>query len=166
VVGDVTVVHPFEPVYNEYSQVLILGTIPSVTSREENFYYGHPQNRFWKVISCLTGHPLPITIVEKKNLLLMEGIALWDVLQSCDIEQSRDSSITNPVANDLDMIFKKASIKAVFTNGKKAQELYKKLCYPKTNIKSQCLPSTSPANGSYNLEKLLWEWSVILKYIL
>lgn len=160
------VVHPFEPIYNEYSQVLILGTIPSVTSREENFYYGHPQNRFWKVISCLTGHPLPLTIEEKKSILLMEGIALWDVLHSCDIEQSKDSSISNPEANDLEIIFQKASIKAVFTNGKKAQELYKKLCYPKTKIKSHCLPSTSPANGSYNLEKLLWEWSAILKYLL
>lgn len=160
-----TVVHPFEPIYNEQSQILILGTIPSVVSREENFYYGHPQNRFWKVLSCLTGHPLPQTIQEKKELLLKERIALWDVLKSCDIDQSKDSSITEPMANDFDELFKRASLKAIFTNGKKAQELYKKLCYPKTRFKSQCLPSTSPANGSYNLERLLWEWSVVLKYI-
>ncbi len=161
-----TVVHPFEPIYNEYSQILILGTIPSVVSREENFYYGHPQNRFWKVISCLTGHPLPVTVQEKTSLLLGEGIALWDVLKSCDIDQSKDSSITNPVANDMEAVFKRASLKAVFTNGRKAQDLYKKLCYPKTGVKSQCLPSTSPANGSYSLERLLWEWSVVIKYIL
>ena len=159
------VIHPFEPVYNGYSKILILGTFPSVASREENFYYGHPQNRFWKVISCLTGQSLPQTIGDKKELLLREGIALWDVLKSCDIEQSKDSSIQNPVPNDFDKIIHETAIRAVFTNGKKAQELYRKLCYPKTEIKSHCLPSTSPANGSYNLERLLWEWSVILKYI-
>ncbi len=159
------VIHPFDPIYNEHSKVLILGTFPSVKSREENFYYGHPQNRFWKVIACLTGHNPLQSIEAKKELLLQEGIALWDVLKSCDIDQSKDSSIQNPVPNDFEKIFRKASINAVFTNGKKAQELYKKLCYPITKMKSHCLPSTSPANGSYNLERLLWEWSVILKYI-
>lgn len=159
------IVHPFELIYNEHSKIMILGTIPSVTSREMNFYYGHPQNRFWRVISSLTGQPLPQTIEAKKELLLQEGVALWDVLKSCDIDQSKDSSISNPIPNDFEVIFNKISIKAVFTNGKKAQELYNKLCYPKTNFISHCLPSTSPANGSYNLERLMQEWSILLQYI-
>ena len=160
-----TVVHPFKPVYNENSKIIVLGTIPSVKSREENFYYGNPRNRFWKVLSCLTGHPLPLTVRDKKELLLDGGIALWDVLKSCDIDQSKDSSIINPVPNDFSGIINRTGIKAVFTNGKKAQELYRKLCYPRTNLKSRCLPSTSPANGGYSLERLLSEWSVLLKYI-
>lgn len=159
------VVHPFEPVYHSHSRILILGTFPSVKSREENFYYGHPQNRFWKVISCLTGHKLPESIEEKKELLAFEGIALWDVLKSCDIDLSKDSSIMNPVANDLSVILSKCRIEAIFTNGKKAGELYRKLCYPETQIKNHGLPSTSPANGHYSLERLMWEWSVILKYL-
>jgi len=159
------VVHPFEPVYHNHSRILILGTFPSVKSREENFYYGHPKNRFWEVLSCLTGHPLPETIEEKKELLACEGIALWDVLKSCDIEKSKDSTIMNPVANDLSIIFDNCHIEAVFTNGKKAGELYRKYCYPNTNMKCHTLPSTSPANGRYNLEKLMWEWSAILKYL-
>jgi hypoxanthine-DNA glycosylase len=163
--GEYMVVHPFEPIYHTHSKILILGTIPSVKSREENFYYGHPQNRFWKVISCLTGHPVPETIEAKKELLAFEGIALWDVLKSCDIDQSKDSSIMNPVANDLSAILSKCRIDAIFTNGKKADELYRKLCYPKTQKKSHVLPSTSPANGHYNIEKLMWEWSVILKHL-
>ncbi|HHW21924.1 MAG TPA: DNA-deoxyinosine glycosylase [Clostridiaceae bacterium] len=157
--------HPFEPIYHSHSRILILGSFPSVRSREENFYYGHPQNRFWKVISCLTGHKLPETIEEKKELLACEGIALWDVVKSCDIDQSKDSSIMNPVANDLSVILSSCHIEAIFTNGKKADELYRKLCYPQTRIKSQYLPSTSPANGHYSLERLMWEWSVILKYL-
>lgn len=110
-----TVVHPFEPVYDEYSKIIVLGTIPSVKSREENFYYGHPRNRFWHVISRLTGRPLPLTVRDKKELLLDEGIALWDVLKSCDIDQSKDSSIINPVPNDFSGIMGRSDIKAVFT---------------------------------------------------
>lgn len=159
------VVHPFEPVYHSHSRILILGTFPSVKSREENFYYGNPQNRFWKVISCLTGHAIPESIEGKKELLALEGIALWDVLKSCDIDFSKDSSITNPIANDLSIILSNCRIEAVFTNGKKAGELYRKLCYPKTQIKNHSLPSTSPANGNYSLERLMWEWSEILKYL-
>lgn len=159
------VVHPFEPIYHSHSRILILGTFPSVKSREENFYYGHPQNRFWRVLSCLTGHTLPETIEEKKEFLACEGIALWDVLKSCEIENSKDSTIMNPVANDLSIIFDNCHIEAVFTNGKKAGELYRKYCYPFTHIKSHTLPSTSPANGRYSIERLMWEWSVILKYL-
>ncbi len=158
-------IHPFEPVYNEHSRILILGTFPSVASREENFFYGHPRNRFWHLISTLTNNDLPRSIEDKKALLLKEGIALWDVLKSCDIEKSSDSSITNPVPNDLNEIFNKARIKAVFTNGNKAQELYKKFIYPKTGFQSICLPSTSPANAGYNMDRLKKEWSRILEYL-
>ncbi|MCX7772010.1 MAG: DNA-deoxyinosine glycosylase [Clostridia bacterium] len=159
------VIHPFEPVYDRNSKILVLGTIPSVKSREENFFYGHPQNRFWKMISCLTGRTLPTTIEQKKTLLLEERIGLWDVLHSCDIELSKDSSILHPVANDFTEILEITGITHIFTNGNKAQELYMRLCYPKTRIKSHALPSTSPANGRFTLEKLMWEWSVILKYL-
>ncbi len=159
------VVHPFDPIYHSHSRILILGTFPSVKSREENFYYGHPQNRFWRVLSCLTGHPLPESIEEKKEFLALEGIAIWDVLKSCEIENSKDSTITNPVANDLSVILNNCHIEAIFTNGKKAGELYRKYCHTPTHIKSHSLPSTSPANGHYSLEKLMWEWSEILKYL-
>lgn len=156
-------VHPFEPVYDSCSKILILGTFPSVKSREENFYYGHPHNHFWKVLSALTGCPLPRDIKEKKDLLLKEKIALWDVLKSCEIDASRDSSIRDPVANDLRPILANSSIEAIFTNGRKAGELYKRLCYPDTFIESHVLPSTSPANAQYTLERLIREWSIILK---
>lgn len=159
------IIHPFEPVYNKHSRILILGTFPSVISREENFYYGYTRNRFWSVISILTGNPLPLNIDEKKNLLHNEKIAVWDVLKSCDIDQSKDSSIINPIPNDLNGIFDKSNIKAVFTNGRKAEELYERLCYPITGFKGMFLPSTSPANAGYSLEKLLAEWSVILKFL-
>lgn len=159
------VVHPFEPVYNSYSKILILGTFPSVKSREENFYYGHPQNRFWKVLSGLVGHCLPQGIKEKKAFLVLEKIALWDVLESCEIDASKDSSIRNPVANDLSIVLTNSNIEAIFTNGKKAEELYRRLCYPRTLIESYVLPSTSSANGHYTLERLIKEWSIILKHL-
>lgn len=157
--------HPFEPIFDEHSRILILGTFPSVKSRELSFYYSHPRNRFWQVVSDLTHNELPLSIEDKKALLLKEGIALWDVLKSCDIDKSSDSSITNPVPNDLNGIFRKAQIRAVFTNGRKAQDLYIKFIYPKTGIKSTCLPSTSPANAGYSFERLKKEWSIILEYL-
>jgi TDG/mug DNA glycosylase family protein len=159
------VVHPFEPVYDENSKILILGTIPSIASRENLFFYGHPQNRFWKIISTLTKNPLPLTVKEKRDLLLKNNIALWDVLKCCEIDKSRDSSIMNPIPNDFTDILSRASIKAVFANGKKAHQLYTELCYTKTGIESIYLPSTSPANGRYNLSRLLSEWEIILTYI-
>lgn len=159
------VIHPFEPVYNSHSQILILGTFPSVKSRAMDFYYAHPQNRFWKVLSSITGCDQPDTIREKIEFLHLKNIALWDVVKSCYIEASKDSTIKNSVANDLSVIFKNSCIKAVFTNGKKAGELYQKLCYPSTLIKSHILPSTSSANGHYSLESLIRKWSVILEYI-
>ena len=149
--------HPFDPVYDENSRILILGSFPSVRSREENFYYGHPQNRFWKLLSKLYGVPTPQTIEEKKKFLLRRGIALWDVISSCEIENSSDQSIREAVVNDLSEIFKRADIQAVFANGKAAWKLYRK--YHGNNV--YCLPSTSPANATWTMEKLEKTWTII-----
>lgn len=158
--------HTFNPVYDENSQVLILGTIPSPKSREHGFYYGHPQNRFWRIISDVLGEPLPNTIDEKKSLLLTHHIALWDVLASCDIAGAKDSSIKNAVANDFGEILSGTCIAAIFTTGMKATKLYQQLCYPKTNVPSTYLPSSSPANcGNFTYEELVSEYSKICNYL-
>ena len=117
-------IHPLEPIFDENSRILILGTFPSVKSRETKFYYGHPRNRFWKVISTLVGEPIPTTIEEKTTLLLRHGIALWDVLSSCEIKGSSDSSISNPKPNDRGAIIQKTQLRHIFTNGKKSRHLY------------------------------------------
>lgn len=153
--------HGIDPVYDADSRVLILGSFPSVASREVGFFYGHRQNRFWRVMSIVTGEKLPETINEKKALLINNGIALWDVISSCDIEGSADSSIRNVSANDLSPIFTAARIQKVFCNGKKAQALYDKYLLPVWGIQSVCLPSTSPANAAYSLERLASEWKQI-----
>ncbi len=150
--------HPIEPVYDENSRILILGSFPSVKSREAGFFYGHPQNRFWKVISAVCGKSVPVTIDEKCKLLLDNQIAVWDVIKSCDITGSSDSSIKNVVANDLNVILSQADIKKIFVNGKKAEELYKKYIEPITGRKAICLPSTSPANAAWSLERLIVAW--------
>ncbi|AFA49362.1 DNA-deoxyinosine glycosylase [Acetobacterium woodii] len=151
--------HPFEPIYNNVSQILILGSFPSVKSRAAEFYYHHPQNRFWKVISALTDAPEPKTIAAKKALLLEQRIAVWDVIYSCDIVGSSDASIKNVVPNDIAKLLNKTSIKTVYANGGKAAELYNRYCYQQTNKKIIKLPSTSPANARYSLEKLIECWS-------
>ena len=151
--------HPFDPIYNEHSKILILGSFPSVRSREENFYYGHPQNRFWKLLAGLYCEAVPQTVEEKEGFLLRNGIALWDVISSCEIENSSDGSIRNAEVNDLSRIFKTADIRAVFTNGKAADRLYRKY----HGNTSRCLPSTSPANAAWSLEKLTGAWAVILE---
>ena len=152
--------HPFEAIYDKNSKILILGSFPSVKSREQKFFYGHPQNRFWKVISAIFKEEIPKSIPEKKKMLISNKIALWDVIASCEIIGSSDSSITNAVPNDLTPIFKSATIEKVFCNGPKSFELYQKYIYPKNNIKAEKLPSTSPANAAFNLEKLIKEWSL------
>jgi len=159
-------VHPFPPIFDKNSRILILGTIPSVASRQNQFYYGHPQNRFWKVLSAVLETRLPETIQEKKELLLSHGIALWDVLASCRIELSKDSSIREPVANDFSPILENARICAVYANGKTAGNLYRKLAYPRTGIPCTILPSTSPANASYHLDKLTEAWMIIREHLL
>ncbi|MCI8280741.1 MAG: DNA-deoxyinosine glycosylase [Lachnospiraceae bacterium] len=154
--------HEFEPVYNRNSRVLILGTFPSVKSREQHFYYGHPQNRFWKVIAALTNAPVPASIPEKKELLLSNGIAVWDVIASCDIIGSSDTSIKNVIPADIPAVLSNSSIKQIYGNGAKACQLYDKYLLPKTNLPIQKLPSTSPANAAFSLEKLIESWQVIV----
>lgn len=150
--------HEFEPVFNEGSKILILGTFPSVKSRENHFFYGHPRNRFWAVVAALTKWELPTTIEEKKRLLLSNGIAIWDVIESCEIQGSSDSSIRNVVPADLSRIFDKAAIQAVYANGGKAYELYMKYSFEKTGRAIKKLPSTSPANAAFRLERLVEVW--------
>lgn len=150
--------HPILPVYDEASQILILGSFPSVKSREQKFFYGHPQNRFWKVLASLTKEEVPGSVEEKKKLLLKNHIAVWDVIASCEINGSSDSSIRNVVANDLSIILKEAKIKKIYTNGTKAYELYKRFTFPLTKIEPIKLPSTSPANAAYSLERLISMW--------
>ena len=118
--------HDFEPVFDENSKVLILGTFPSVKSRENQFYYGHPQNRFWKVIAGLTESEVPQTIEEKKKLLLEHGIAIWDVIESCDIIGSSDSSIKNVVPADIERVVANSKIQNIYANGGTAKKLYEK----------------------------------------
>lgn len=155
--------HGFEPVYDKNSRVLILGTLPSVKSTEQGFYYGHPQNRFWRLMAELLGCHKPSSVEEKKNMLLSGGIALWDVIKRCDIEGSSDASIRNAEPNDIMRILSDADIKAIYANGGKAAELYNKLILPVTGREIITLPSTSPANASWNFERLKDAWSVILK---
>ena len=158
------IIHPIAPVYDENSKILILGSFPSVKSREYGFFYGHPQNRFWKVISKICNEKTPESIDDKKALLLRNGIALWDVIASCEITGSADSSIKNAVPNDLSRIFETAEIKAVFTNGKTAHRLYEQ--YNKNGIKAVCLPSTSPANAVWTEDKLYKHWkNEIYRYL-
>jgi len=149
--------HPFDPVFDSNSRILILGSFPSVKSREQGFFYGHPQNRFWRVTASVMACPVPESIDEKRVFLLKNGIALWDVIASCEIENSADSSIRNAVANDLSVIFSGADIQAVFTNGKTADRLYRK--YIGEN--DVCLPSTSPANAAWTLDRLIAAWRCI-----
>lgn len=155
--------HNFEPVYNSYSRVLILGSFPSVKSREQNFYYGHPQNRFWKVLAQITGWKVPQTISEKKDMLLTNQIAIWDVIASCDIIGSSDSSIKNVVVNDFERVLLEAPIRQIYANGAKAYELYRKYALKQTGREIVKLPSTSPANAAWSMERLCEAWSVITK---
>lgn len=153
--------HPIDPVFDKDSRVLILGSFPSVRSREEGFFYGHPQNRFWKVTARVFGEEVPKTVEEKKAFLLRNHIALWDVIGSCDIEGSSDASIRNATVNDISHILKTARIKAVFLNGRKAYSLYQKYMYPDVKREGICLPSTSPANAMWSVDKLTAEWKQI-----
>lgn len=155
--------HNIQPVYNNQSQILILGSFPSVKSREGQFFYHHPQNRFWKVLAHIYHYPTPTTVNEKKEFLLKHHIALWDVIARCDIQGSSDSSIANVVINDISKIVTKAPIQMIYTNGQKAHQLYQKHCLSITHQEDICLPSTSPANATYSLEKLIEKWNIILQ---
>lgn len=157
--------HPFPPLYDEKSKVLILGSFPSVKSREQMFFYGHPQNRFWKVISAVVGAQTPVTIEEKSSLLHANHIALWDVIASCDISGSSDSSIRNVVVNDFSEIFHNAQIEQIFVNGKTAEKYYNRFVRDTIGREAVCLPSTSPANAGWSTQRLVEVWGVIKDYL-
>lgn len=161
----VHVKHEFEPIYDDKSVILILGTLPSVKSRESSFYYGHPQNRFWKLLAALFDEELPTSIEEKKALLYRNRVAVWDVVESCDIVGSSDNSIKNVIPADIAGLLTKSNIKAVFANGSLAKKLYDQYALPLTGVEAMKLPSTSPANAQYNLEKLIKNWEIICKTI-
>lgn len=156
------IVHPIPPLFDKNSEILILGSFPSVKSREECFFYGHPQNRFWKIIARVLNEETPGTIQEKKAMMQKHNIAMWDVIYSCEIEGSADSTIKNVVPNDLNVILETAKIKRIYVNGKKAEAMYKKYTEKKTGIKATVLPSTSPANAAWNEDRLFEEWKKIL----
>lgn len=157
--------HPFAPIYNENTKILILGTFPSVKSRENAFYYGHTQNRFWQVLSEVFQAPLPQTTEEKTAFLLQHHVGVWDVLASCEIKGSADSTIAAPIPNDIIPLLNDAPIEKIYTNGKKAFVLYEKYILPNSGVNAIALPSTSPANASYSLEKLIQAWIQIADFL-
>lgn len=158
-------VHPIAPFYDENSKILILGSFPSVSSRRDMFFYAHPQNRFWKVLASVLERDAPCTTDEKRKLLRTGHIALWDVIGECTIEGSSDSSIKNVTPNDIAPLLEAADIKMIFTNGRTAEKYYKKYIEPKTGRKAIALPSTSPANAAFDMEKLIESWHVIKDFL-
>lgn len=158
--------HTIDPVFDADSRVLMLGTMPSPKSRETGFYYGHPQNRFWKVMAALFDEPVPEGNDQKRDLALRHGVALWDVLSECTIEGASDGTIADCVPNNIGSILAKAPIQAVFCTGAKAAELYGKYCEPQTGVACTRLPSTSPANAAKSLEQLVEAYRIILPYCL
>ena len=154
-------VHPIDPVYDGDSEILILGSFPSVKSREDMFFYAHPKNRFWKVLEAVKDSPVPETTEEKKTFLIKNKIALWDVIKSCEVTGSSDSSIKNVTPNNIQMILDKADIKKIFLNGKTAERYYKKYLSADIKTEALCLPSTSPANAACRLPELIEKWSAI-----
>ncbi|MBQ8533184.1 MAG: DNA-deoxyinosine glycosylase [Clostridia bacterium] len=158
------VLHPIKPIYDKNSKILILGSFPSQKSREQMFFYGHPQNRFWKVLAMIFECEVPETIDKKRNFLINRNIALWDVIASCDIVGSSDSSIKNVVPNDLSVILSSADIKRIFVNGRTAEKFYNKYIRDSIQREAICLPSTSPANAALSLERLAEAWEVICDY--
>ena len=159
------IIHPIKPLYDKNAKILILGSFPSYKSREQMFFYGHPQNRFWKVLANVFESSMPENVAQKREFILSNNIALWDVIASCEIEGSADSSIKNVVPNDLGVILENADIKKIFVNGKTAEKYYNKYIKEKTGIECYCLPSTSPANAAWSLEKLSLEWKIIKKFL-
>lgn len=157
------VTHSFDPIFNTASEILILGSLPSVKSREEGFYYGHPRNRFWKVLASVTDDAVPETIPDKKAFLLRHHIAIWDVIASCDIIGSSDSSIRNVEPTDIGCILAACPVRRIYANGKTAARLYRKYTESKTGLPICELPSTSPANAAWSLERLVTEWTRLLQ---
>lgn len=159
------IVHPFPPLCDGRSEILILGSFPSVKSREQRFFYGHPQNRFWRLIARLFEEEIPLTVDEKKSLVLRHHIAMWDTIRSCTIAGSSDSSIKDVVPNDLSVILEHSQVSRIFCNGAASYHLYMKYIYSNTQIKAQKLPSTSPANAAFNMDRLVGAWKVIKDYV-
>lgn len=157
-----TLQHPFEPVWDAGCRVLVLGTFPSVKSRENAFYYGHPQNRFWRMLGMVYEEAAPITIAEKCDFLLRHQIALWDVIRGCDIQGSADSAIRNAVPNDLPALLAKCPIDTVLLNGKTAGKIFLKY-WKDLPVRRITLPSTSPANAACSMEMLVFAWKSALK---
>jgi len=155
------ITHPFPPLYHHLSETLILGSFPSVKSRETMFFYGHPQNRFWKVLSIIFQEEFPVTMEDKKKLVLNNKLALWDSIHSCTITGSSDSSVKDVVPNDISGIIKNSKINRIFCNGTLSYKMYMKFIFPELGIKAIRLPSTSPANAAYSLERLVLEWKMI-----
>lgn len=147
--------------YDKDSRILILGSFPSVKSREQQFFYGHKQNRFWRVVAQVFDCAVPERIEQKREMLLTHHVAVWDVIASCEITGSSDASIRDVIPNDLTVILSQADIQAIYTNGGKAQELYRKYIFPVNGREAVSLPSTSPANAGYSLQRLVEAWKVI-----
>lgn len=147
--------------YDKDSRILILGSFPSVKSREQQFFYGHRQNRFWRVVAQVFDCAVPESIEQKREMLLTHHVAVWDVIASCEITGSSDASIRDVVPNDLSVILSQADIQAIYTNGGKAQELYRKYIFSVNGREAVSLPSTSPANAGYSLQRLVEAWKVI-----
>lgn len=155
--------HGFGPVYGPDSRILILGSFPSVKSREASFYYGHPQNRFWKVLAAVLQERVPEGTEEKREMVLRHGVALWDVLESCEIVGSSDQSIRGAEPVDILQVTSVCPIGQIFVNGKTAARMYDRFLKPVTGREAVCLPSTSPANAAWSLEKLTESWNGELK---
>jgi hypoxanthine-DNA glycosylase len=155
--------HPFPPLYSPDSRKLILGTMPSPVSRKNQFYYGHPRNRFWQVLSIVFQSPFPESREDKKELILSQKLALWDVLASCKINGASDSTINEPKANDFSKIINGSNISAVFCTGRKAFDLYNNLCRDRIGIEAFLLPSTSPANQRVSLDYLINAYHVLAR---
>ena len=156
------VTHEFPALYDHESRVLLLGSIPSPKSREMAFYYGHPQNRFWKVMATVLGESVPETIAQKKAMLKKHHVALWDVLDSCTIVGASDTSIEDPVPNNIKELVKKSKVSRIFCTGATAYNLYQKFCAKEVGIDAVKLPSTSPANCAVSLEKLVEAYKKVL----
>lgn len=156
------IIHPIPPLYSENSQTLILGSFPSVKSREAMFFYGHPQNRFWRLLALIFGEEPPKTTEQKKRLVLSHNLALWDSIHSCTITGSSDSSIKDVVPNDLSVILDNSRVDRIFANGAASYKMYQKYIFPTTGTEAVKLPSTSPANAAYSLDRLYQEWKIIL----
>ena len=160
------IIHPIDPIYDSNSRILILGSFPSVKSREEGFFYGHPQNRFWKVMASVFEESLPVSIPEKRDFLSRNRVALWDVIASCEITGSSDASIKNVKVNDLSRILDNADIESIFVNGRTAEKMFKRYTEPALKEKKQItavLPSTSPANAAWSLDRLTKEWCRLIR---